>query len=70
MHRCAATCCDDERGSLDSVQRCIEKCAMPLMEAQDYLQNELGQFQNNLQGCVKVSRERKGDKERKKKKNT
>lgn len=66
MHRCAATCCDDERGSLDSVQRCIEKCAMPLMDAQDYLQNELGQFQNNLQGCVKVSRESKGGNQRRK----
>lgn len=55
MHRCAAGCCDDERGTLDSVQRCIEKCASPLMDAQDYLQNELGQFQSHLQGCVKVS---------------
>ncbi|XP_034478816.1 protein FAM136A [Drosophila innubila] len=53
MHRCAATCCDDERGTLESVQRCIEKCATPLMDAQDYLQNELGQFQNHLQICVK-----------------
>ncbi|EDW01728.1 protein FAM136A [Drosophila grimshawi] len=53
MHRCAASCCDDERGTLDTVQRCIEKCATPLMDAQDYLQNELGQFQNRLQTCVK-----------------
>ncbi|ALC41733.1 CG5327 [Drosophila busckii] len=53
MHRCAAKCCDDERGSLESVQNCIEKCASPLMDAQDFLQNELGQFQNHLQLCVK-----------------
>ncbi|XP_033251677.1 protein FAM136A-like [Drosophila miranda] len=53
MHRCAARCCDDEHGTLESVQNCIEKCAGPLMDAQDYLQHELGQFQNRLQNCVK-----------------
>ncbi|XP_017147318.1 protein FAM136A [Drosophila miranda] len=53
MHRCSARCCDDERGTLESVQNCIEKCAGPLMDAQDYLQHELGQFQNRLQNCVK-----------------
>ncbi|XP_030386940.1 protein FAM136A [Scaptodrosophila lebanonensis] len=53
MHRCAAHCCDDERGTLESVQNCIEKCALPLMNAQDYLQHELGQFQSRLQNCVK-----------------
>ncbi|KAH8353924.1 hypothetical protein KR067_003273 [Drosophila pandora] len=53
MHVCAARCCDDERGTLESVQNCIEKCAAPLMDAQDYLQHELGQFQNRLQNCVR-----------------
>ncbi|KAH8277581.1 hypothetical protein KR018_001684 [Drosophila ironensis] len=53
MHVCAARCCDDEKGTLESVQNCIEKCAAPLMDAQDYLQHELGQFQNRLQSCVR-----------------
>ncbi|KAH8253512.1 hypothetical protein KR032_005781 [Drosophila birchii] len=53
MHRCAAKCCDDERGTLETVQNCIEKCAVPLMDAQDYLQHELGQFQSRLQNCVR-----------------
>ncbi|KAH8279132.1 protein FAM136A isoform X1 [Drosophila bipectinata] len=53
MHICAARCCDDERGTLESVQNCIEKCAAPLMDAQNYLQHELGQFQSRLQNCVR-----------------
>ncbi|XP_017467210.1 PREDICTED: protein FAM136A-like [Rhagoletis zephyria] len=52
MHICASKCCDDQRGTLESVQTCIEGCAVPLIKAQDYLQQELGQFQGQLQNCV------------------
>ncbi|XP_067632534.1 protein FAM136A-like [Eurosta solidaginis] len=52
MHLCASKCCDDKRGTLETVQNCIEGCALPLTKAQDYLQHELGQFQGRLQNCV------------------
>ncbi|KAM7345754.1 protein FAM136A-like [Cochliomyia hominivorax] len=54
MHLCAVNCCDDfkRRPSLDSVQNCIEDCAVPLLKAQDLVQHELGQFQSKLQNCI------------------
>ncbi|XP_053951273.1 protein FAM136A-like [Anastrepha ludens] len=52
MHMCASKCCDDQRGTLDSVQSCIEGCAVPLTKEQNYLQHELGKFQTRLQNCV------------------
>jgi len=52
MHLCAANCCSDQRGNIDSVQNCIEHCTTPLLNAQDCLQHELGQFQGHLQSCI------------------
>lgn len=56
MHSCAATCCENvkQQPSMDSVQSCIENCASPLLKAQDFMQQELGQFQMRLQNCVMV----------------
>lgn len=54
MHACAARCCQDSHGTLETVQNCIEGCATPLLKAQDYLQQELGHFQGQLQNCVMV----------------
>ncbi|KAL9914089.1 protein FAM136A-like isoform 2-T2 [Glossina fuscipes fuscipes] len=47
MHSCAVRCCDDIRKQprMDNVQSCIDECATPLLKAQDYMQHELGQFQ-------------------------
>ena len=52
MHLCAAKCCQDMTCSVDSVQRCVERCSQPLTNAQNYVQNELGEFQGRLQRCV------------------
>lgn len=54
MHLCAAKCCDDKNGSIDSVQGCIERCSSPLNRAQQYVQKELGDYQGRLQRCVMV----------------
>lgn len=55
MHLCAAKCCQDMNASIDSVQRCVDRCSAPLTRAQNYVQNELGEFQGRLQRCVMVS---------------
>ena len=52
MHLCAAKCCDDNTSSMDSVQRCVERCSAPTQKAQRYTQNELERFQGRLQRCV------------------
>ncbi|XP_065367946.1 protein FAM136A-like [Calliphora vicina] len=52
MHLCAAKCCQDTSASVDSVQRCVDRCSQPLTRAQNYVQHELGEFQGRLQRCV------------------
>lgn len=52
MHLCAAKCCEDSTASLDRVQQCVEKCSMPLHNAQNYVQGELEGLQKRLQRCV------------------
>lgn len=55
MHLCAAKCCEDKNGSIDSVEGCIERCSAPLNRAQKYVQKELGEYQGRLQRCVMVN---------------
>lgn len=45
MHRCAATCCDNESYSILQVQNCVENCSSSLNEAQNYVQNEFVRIQ-------------------------
>ncbi|CAD7077472.1 unnamed protein product [Hermetia illucens] len=52
MHKCAAKCCEDQTSSIDSVQRCVDRCAAPLTSAQKYVHKELEEFQGRLQRCV------------------
>ncbi|CAG9764684.1 unnamed protein product [Ceutorhynchus assimilis] len=52
MHRCAATCCENQESSLDRVQKCVDKCSGELNWAQGYVQQELEGLQNKLQRCV------------------
>lgn len=52
MHRCAATCCDNESYSIMKVQNCVENCSSPMNRAQQYVQGEFERVQNRLQRCV------------------
>jgi hypothetical protein len=53
MHRCSVKCCENTTASIDDVQRCVEACAMPLSKAQNYMQQEVENFQvstgNNIE---------------------
>lgn len=51
MHRCAATCCDNESYSIIQVQNCVENCSSSLHEAQNYVQNEFVR----IQVCIRTS---------------
>lgn len=52
MHLCAAKCCESTDATLDRVQQCVEKCSLPLHNAQNYVQGELEGIQKRLQRCV------------------
>lgn len=52
MHLCAAKCCEDRQSSIESVQKCVEKCSLPLTRSQRYVHQELEGFQGRLQRCV------------------
>lgn len=49
MHTCAAECCTDRTSSMDQVHRCVESCTGSVTRAQNFVQNELNQFQERLQ---------------------
>lgn len=52
MHLCAADCCSDSKASMSSVHACVERCTRDVNNAQNYVQNEMGQFQERLQRGV------------------
>ncbi|KAK9875355.1 hypothetical protein WA026_007753 [Henosepilachna vigintioctopunctata] len=52
MHRCAAKCCDNDKISLEGVQKCVDNCSVNLNWTQNYVQTQLTQLQNKLQRCV------------------
>ena len=52
MHLCAAECCSDSKASMTSVHACVEHCTRDVNTAQNYVQNEMGQFQERLQRGV------------------
>ncbi|XP_039180168.1 protein FAM136A [Crotalus tigris] len=52
MFRCSATCCEDQRASMQQVHRCIERCHAPLAQAHALVTGELERFQNRLSRCT------------------
>ncbi|XP_009561313.1 protein FAM136A [Cuculus canorus] len=52
MFRCSARCCEDAAASMQQVQRCIERCHMPLAQAQAIVTAELEHFQDRLSRCT------------------
>lgn len=52
MHRCSAKCCENQTASIDDVQRCVESCAGPLTKAQNYMQQEVENFQVGISWLV------------------
>lgn len=58
MHRCAASCCDDQSSSMEAVQRCMEVCQTPLMKAQHLLESEMNDFQARLTRCAQTCQDK------------
>ncbi|XP_067656902.1 protein FAM136A-like [Haliotis asinina] len=52
MHRCSVKCCENTKAGLEETQNCLEKCAIPVNKAQNYLHKELQMFQDRLQRCA------------------
>ncbi|KAJ9579627.1 hypothetical protein L9F63_004706 [Diploptera punctata] len=52
MHRCAASCCENNDLSVERVHQCVENCSLHLNNAQKYVHGEFEHFQNRLQRCV------------------
>ncbi|XP_042534356.1 protein FAM136A-like [Dipodomys spectabilis] len=51
MFQCSATCCEDNQVSMQQVHQCIERCHVPLAQAQA-LTSELEKFQDSLAPCT------------------
>lgn len=45
MHRCAASCCENETYSIQKVHNCVENCSTTLHKAQQYVQGEFDRVQ-------------------------
>lgn len=45
MHRCAASCCDNQSYTIQKLHSCIENCGTPLSKAQQYIQEEFDRVQ-------------------------
>jgi len=54
MYLCNADCMDNSMGSMEEVQRCVERCSTPAQRSQNYVQSELEQFQASLSRCVQL----------------
>ncbi|XP_032683243.1 protein FAM136A-like [Odontomachus brunneus] len=52
MHRCAASCCENETYTIHKVHNCVENCSTSLHKAQQYVQGEFDRVQNRLQRCI------------------
>jgi hypothetical protein len=48
---CSARCCESQ-DVRESVERCLELCAAPTVQAQKYVSEEMQRFQERLQRCV------------------
>lgn len=47
MHRCAASCCENETYSIQKVHSCIENCSISLRQAEKYIREEFERVQVN-----------------------
>lgn len=54
MHGCAKRCCADMDASADAVQRCVDRCQLPLTRARCYVQQELAEFESQLEHCMRL----------------
>uniref|UniRef100_A0A670J274 Protein FAM136A n=2 Tax=Podarcis muralis TaxID=64176 RepID=A0A670J274_PODMU len=52
MFRCSATCCENNKASMQQVHQCIERCHAPLAQAQAVVTQELERFQDRLARCT------------------
>ncbi|XP_061589376.1 protein FAM136A [Cololabis saira] len=52
MFKCSADCCDRSTDSMSQVHQCIEKCHLPLAQAQGLVTSELEKFQDRLTRCT------------------
>ncbi|EPY82170.1 hypothetical protein CB1_000678023 [Camelus ferus] len=52
MFWCSAGCREDSHASMQQVHHCIERCHMPLAQAQSLVTSELGKFQDRLSRCT------------------
>ena len=52
MFRCSANCCDNKSVSQGELQRCLEKCSVPAMKADKFMQEQIQDIQDRFQRCA------------------
>lgn len=61
-HLCAARCCENQNLGTQNVQDCISKCFLPAHRGQEYVNQEINNFQERLSRCAKTCQDRIQDK--------
>ncbi|ESO02112.1 hypothetical protein HELRODRAFT_161348 [Helobdella robusta] len=51
MYKCSMNCYNDGNQSMESVQRCIDLCSMPVQHSHEAINQELQSFQDRLYRC-------------------
>ncbi|KAL1285585.1 Uncharacterized protein T4B_8780 [Trichinella pseudospiralis] len=69
MYLCSSDCCDDGKASMESMQHCVTQCARRVHMVQQYMTNELQNFQDRLNRCSMQCKDAVEDKLNSKSKN-
>lgn len=62
-YQCAVTCYDKAgtRGSTEALENCVRSCQMPHQQSQNYVQQEVNQYQNRLNRAMQECSDRARD---------
>lgn len=52
MFRCNAACCDNTSLSIDDLQRCLENCSRPALNADNYIKQEMQDLESRFKRCA------------------
>nr|XP_016995181.2 protein FAM136A [Drosophila takahashii] len=56
MHACATACCADADANAEAVERCVDRCQLPLTRARCFVQQGISEFENRLEKCIQQCR--------------
>ncbi|RLN89171.1 hypothetical protein BBJ28_00011352 [Nothophytophthora sp. Chile5] len=58
---CAAKCFENKNWSSEQLQSCVERCQMPTQQVNQFMQQEMQNFQSRIQRCAQDCQDRAQD---------